>query len=248
MTDEVKVDGILGHEDEMAEGDFIFSFFVVADDGGQEEIEDPKAENEGHESKKKVGEEHSDGSFFRCVLEIPFKVKLGHSEAHHEDHDSTLPKVGEGAVLPLFKIALQNPEAKRKPVKKNDECKEVEGGLAKNDVEHGCKVPESCESRLSDFDHKNGCAGGRGESNQSACDSRNERWFCQSVDEEGRRNCDQKSEQLHVFLWLSVIGNEDLLLDHIEAEHLEDKMDHKESAGDKDEELEIISCSRFHES
>ena len=158
MTDEIQVDGILGHEDEMAESDFIFALCVVADDAGQEQIEDAEAENEGHESKKKVGEEHSDGSFFRGVLEIPIKVKLGHSEAHHEDHDSTLPKVREGAVLSLFKIAFQDPEAEGKPVKKNDECKEVEGGLAKNDVEHGRKVPKGCEPRLSDFDHENGCA------------------------------------------------------------------------------------------
>ena len=127
MADEIQVDGILGHEDEMAESDFIVALSVVADDGGQEEIENPEAEDKGHESKKEIGEEHCDGSIIRVVLEIPIKVKLCHSKAHHEDHDSALPEVRESAVLPLLKIALQDPEAKGKPVKKNDERKEVEG-------------------------------------------------------------------------------------------------------------------------
>ena len=113
---------------------------MVADDGGQKLIGDPKAENQGHEGKQELGEEHSDGAFFCVVLEIPIKVKLCHSEAHHEDQDSTLPKVWKCAVLSLFKIALQNPESKRKPMEKNDKCKELERGLAKNDVKHGRKV------------------------------------------------------------------------------------------------------------
>ena len=45
-----------------------------------------------------------------------------------------------------------------------------------------------------------------------------------------------------------MIGKEDLLLDDVEADHLQDKMTHKTSAGDKDVELEIISGSRFQES
>ena len=99
MVDVVKVDGILGHEDEMAESDFICALLLVADDGGQEQIKDAEAENHGHESKEEVGEEHGDVASLRVVLENPIKVKLGHSEAHHEDQDSALPKVGEGAVV-----------------------------------------------------------------------------------------------------------------------------------------------------
>ena len=93
LADVIKVDGVLGHEDEVAEGDLVGALLVVADDGGQQQIEHPEAENEGHERKKEVGEEHSDGAFFRVVLEIPVKVKLSHSKTHHEDQDPTLPKV-----------------------------------------------------------------------------------------------------------------------------------------------------------
>ena len=45
-----------------------------------------------------------------------------------------------------------------------------------------------------------------------------------------------------------MVGKEDLLFDDIEADHLENEMDDKVKARDKDEELEIISSSRFQES
>ena len=45
-----------------------------------------------------------------------------------------------------------------------------------------------------------------------------------------------------------MIGKEDVLLEHVEAAHLQDKMDHEVCARSKDEKLEIISGSRLEES
>ena len=53
-TDEVQPDGVLGHKDQLVEGDLSLALVVAPDDGGQEEVEEAEDNQEDHEYQENV--------------------------------------------------------------------------------------------------------------------------------------------------------------------------------------------------
>ena len=96
---EVEPDGVLRHEDDVVEHDFLVALLVVEDDGGEQKVEDSEAHKQDHQAEQSVGEYDSDSAAvikvsFR-ILERSFEVELSEAERHHEDGDSTHEVVSE---------------------------------------------------------------------------------------------------------------------------------------------------------
>ena len=126
---------------------------MILNDGGQEEVQHVETDEQNHQGEEDICKHNRPivtilERHVLLVFEWSVEIELRKSKVHHKGCDQASPVI---CVICLFVIiavhaVLQNPKTKRKPMKENSDCEEVERDFPEDDVEHCGKVSKGSEA------------------------------------------------------------------------------------------------------